>query len=154
LRGLAYCPPTKKGCRGDTRAYGSPKTADVPVQKRLCGAQTSKGVRIMFASLFPRRGERARTPRPSPQLFLEALEERQLLSGGQIDVYKFLDLNLNGSRDPGEPGIAGVQFQLYRSDLSIVDNKYTLADDFTTPNVDEAGQQWFTNLPAGLYYLV
>src|SRR5215471_7102744 len=59
---------------------------------------------------------------------------------GSISGTKFNDLNGNGVRDPGEPGLAGVTMQLRNSSGQVTSQTTTASGDFS-----------FAQLPAGTY---
>ena len=61
---------------------------------------------------------------------------------GEIHGTKWNDLNGNGSRDAGEPGLAGWVIALDRDDDG---------SDEETVVTDVTGAYWFTDLVAGLY---
>ncbi|GEM_PF-3315751 len=60
---------------------------------------------------------------------------------GQISGMKYNDLNGDGSRTPGEPGLKGWTIHLYSSSGDLVDSTVTAAD----------GHYAFTNLEDGIY---
>jgi Ca2+-binding RTX toxin-like protein len=63
-----------------------------------------------------------------------------------IHGLKFDDLNGNGARDPGEPGIAGWMIMLDGQNPANDRVTITMADDPTTPAIDETGMYWFNNV--------
>jgi Ca2+-binding RTX toxin-like protein len=65
----------------------------------------------------------------------------------EIHGTKWQDLNANGVRDPGEPGLVGVTITLNNGAAGAT---VTMADDPGT-KADETGMYWFTLLPAGNY---
>ncbi|MCB0989562.1 MAG: hypothetical protein KDB16_01180 [Acidimicrobiales bacterium] len=67
-----------------------------------------------------------------------------------IGSFVWLDANRSGTQDPGEPGINGVQVELYRSDGSLARTTFTadLQGDPTKP-----GYYFFGDVPAGDYYV-
>ncbi|MBW4494460.1 MAG: VCBS repeat-containing protein [Oscillatoria princeps RMCB-10] len=73
----------------------------------------------------------------------------------EIRGTKWNDLNGNGERDTGEPGLAGVTVYLDGNNNGVPDtgelSAVTQADDSATPNVNEAGEYRLTGLPAGTY---
>ncbi|OAI47174.1 hypothetical protein AYO44_09990 [Planctomycetaceae bacterium SCGC AG-212-F19] len=103
--------------------------------------------------LFSRQARPART-RPAFRPELEFLENREMLNAGNILIAgaKFNDLNANGQRDPGEPGLAGWTIQLYTQtagQLSAVPLQAT--------TTDSNGQYAFSGLdplPSGSDYVV
>lgn len=69
---------------------------------------------------------------------------------GSIHGFKFEDLNGNGRRDPGEPGMAGVVIQATGSRPG--DPLGTI--DFHTTETDRNGEFWITGLNPGWEYTV
>jgi hypothetical protein len=67
----------------------------------------------------------------------------------------FNDLNANGARDSGEPGLAGVTVFLDLNNNGAFDTgepiTVTQADDPSTPGVDETGQYRFDGLLPNTY---
>ncbi|MFM7075416.1 MAG: SdrD B-like domain-containing protein, partial [Planctomycetaceae bacterium] len=67
----------------------------------------------------------------------------------------YADMDRDGIRDPGEPGLVGATVYLDTNDNAILDadepSLSTSADLFYTPAVDEAGTWAFTHLAAGSY---
>ncbi len=67
----------------------------------------------------------------------------------------YADLNRDGVRDAGEPGLSGATVYLDTNDNAILDagepSATTSADLFYTPATDEAGTWAFTHLAAGSY---
>ena len=72
-----------------------------------------------------------------------SVEERPLFGDGEIGDYVWLDENDNGLQEGGEPGLLGVQVELYQADDTLVDQAVT----------DALGAYSFTNLIPGDYYL-
>ena len=71
----------------------------------------------------------------------------------QIRGIKFHDLNENGQRDEGEPGLAGWTIFLDQNSNSTFDdgelNAVTVSDDPATPDVDETGQYAILDVTPG-----
>lgn len=67
---------------------------------------------------------------------------------GTISGQKFEDLNGNGERDQGEPGLSDWTISLFDGAATI--SAVTMSDDPDTQN-DEAGMYGFTDLPVGTY---
>ena len=65
--------------------------------------------------------------------------------GAQIHGTKWSDINGNGVRDPGEPGLAGWTIYIDRNN----DGRFSDGDPTTVTMAD--GQYWFTGLPSGQY---
>src|SRR5262245_19648660 len=80
-----------------------------------------------------------RTRRPRPVLRLELLEDRRVPA--TISGTVFNDLDGDGVRDPGEPGLAGRTVTLYAPAGPVAREAVT----------DAAGNYQFTNLPALTY---
>lgn len=74
---------------------------------------------------------------------------------GSIHGTKWNDQSADGTRDPDELGIAGVEIYLDLNNNGQHDPgeplTATAADDLTTPEVNEAGGYWFTGLDEGEY---
>src|SRR4051812_28852371 len=68
----------------------------------------------------------------------EPLERRTLMAS--VGDFVWSDLNANGIQDAGEPGLAGVALQLYRSNNSLV----------STTTTDADGRYRFDDAPAGV----
>jgi hypothetical protein len=73
----------------------------------------------------------------------------------EIRGTKWNDLNGDGLRDTGEPGLAGVTVYLDGNNNGVLDtgelSAVTQADDPATANANEAGQYRLTGLSAGTY---
>ena len=86
-----------------------------------------------------------------PGLQLESLEPRQLLAA-DIHGFKWEDLNVNGQRDDGEPGLPGVVIYADLNGNGQADadepQTETMRDDPVT-DFDESGMYWLMNVPAG-----
>jgi hypothetical protein len=67
------------------------------------------------------------------------------LSNVRVGDYVWVDRNINGAQDAGEPGVAGVTVTLFNAA-----NNQSLATDVT----DSSGFYLFENLPPGQYYVV
>ncbi|MEZ6190394.1 MAG: SdrD B-like domain-containing protein [Phycisphaerales bacterium] len=71
---------------------------------------------------------------------------------GEVHGTKWIDLNQNGVRDPGEPGRAGVTIYIDLNGNGQYDqgepSTITMEDDPNTPQ-DETGMYWLTGLTAG-----
>lgn len=87
---------------------------------------------------------RARSPQDAWTQWAVSYGNAQL---AQLKVHKFLDLNLNGQRDPGEPGLAGWQFEVRRWD----GNDFIA---FLGGATDGTGHVRFNNLAPGLYKII
>jgi fimbrial isopeptide formation D2 family protein len=75
--------------------------------------------------------------------------------GTGISGTVFRDLNKNGSRDAGEPGIAGVPVELRDGSGNPIDSDPgTPGVQPTTATTDSSGNYSFPNLPAGNYQVV
>jgi uncharacterized protein (DUF2141 family) len=76
---------------------------------------------------------------------------------GAISGATYFDANNNGTRDPGERGLAGITVFLDANDNGTLDpgeaSTVTSADLFFTPGTDETGVYSFTHLPAGTYHV-
>ena len=74
---------------------------------------------------------------------------------GVISGTVFHDANANGTRDAGEPGLDGLTIWLDTNNNAALDpgeqRVTTVADQFFTPAINEAGNWEFTHLPAGAY---
>ncbi|MFN6108242.1 MAG: SdrD B-like domain-containing protein, partial [Planctomycetaceae bacterium] len=74
---------------------------------------------------------------------------------GVIAGTVFHDANANGIRDAGEPGLDGLTIWLDTNNNAALDpgeqRVTTVADQFFTPAINEAGNWEFTHLPAGAY---
>lgn len=68
---------------------------------------------------------------------------------------KFNDLDGDGLRDEGEPGLPGWTIYLDLNENGLLDSlepsTVTLADDVNTPDINEAGAYEFAHLPVGKY---
>ncbi|HUT09033.1 MAG TPA: beta-propeller fold lactonase family protein, partial [Thermoguttaceae bacterium] len=75
------------------------------------------------------------------------------LQSGEIRGVNWEDLNGNGVRDPGEPGVPGMTVYLDRNENGELDpgepSTLTLLDDPATPTVDEAGTYRLTGVAPG-----
>ena len=93
-------------------------------------------------------------------LKLELLEQRRLLAGdglcGEIRGLKWEDINGNGVRELGEPGIAGITIYADVNGNSALDDNepraVTLADDPNTTE-DETGSYRIADAPVGQYII-
>jgi len=74
---------------------------------------------------------------------------------GEIHGVRYHDLDGDGARDTGEPGLAGLGMYLDLNGNGLPDRdeptSVTLADDPSTPGVDETGVYSFLNLGPGPY---
>jgi len=74
---------------------------------------------------------------------------------GEIHGTSWNDLNLDGIRDPGEPGLPGTIVYVDLNDDGAIDvgepRMTTLDDDLNTPGVDESGSYSFVDLLADTY---
>ena len=74
---------------------------------------------------------------------------------GSIAGFKWVDLNANGTHEPGEPGLAGVRIYLDVDNDQTWDSTepyaITQQDDPATPGVDETGQWKIDNVVPGTY---
>lgn len=72
---------------------------------------------------------------------------------GEIHGLKWDDKNGDGRLGAGETGIAGVEIFVDLNDNGVLDPgepfTTTMADDPTTPNIDETGMYWLTGLQPG-----
>lgn len=87
-------------------------------------------------------------------LSMERLEFRRLLAGDvAIHGYKWEDLNGDGRREAGEPGLAGVTIYVDSNLNNKFDadepNSLTMRDDPNT-RVDEEGLYWIQEVDSGL----
>ena len=76
-------------------------------------------------------------------------------TGGEIHGVKFNDLNGNGVREPGEPGLAGVRIYLDANNNGKWEQNeistFTISDDPNTHDVNETGKYWLSGLSPGQY---
>jgi hypothetical protein len=76
-------------------------------------------------------------------------------AGGEIHGLKWEDVDGDGVRDPGEPGLAGVTIYLDANNNGKLDlgeqNTVTMADDPLTRGIDETGMYRFTGVVAGTH---
>ncbi|MCP4783725.1 MAG: hypothetical protein GY878_09240 [Fuerstiella sp.] len=70
---------------------------------------------------------------------------------GAIDGVKWHDQNTNGTRDSGEPGLAGWTIEIVNSAGTVVRTATTEADDPGTPSVNETGSYHIDGLAPGAY---
>jgi protocatechuate 3,4-dioxygenase beta subunit len=70
-----------------------------------------------------------------------SIQPSAIVPPGRIDGYKYLDLNANGARDAGEPGLENWQIEL------------TFGTETLTTTTDGTGYFAFETLPPGLYDL-
>ncbi|MCO6458616.1 MAG: choice-of-anchor D domain-containing protein [Pirellulaceae bacterium] len=76
---------------------------------------------------------------------------------GSLHGQKYEDLNANGLRDPGEPGLNGWTIQLVDPNGTVVDSVATIDKDMNGDQVidpaRESGWYWFDNVPFGDYVI-
>lgn len=76
----------------------------------------------------------------------------------QVRGTKFHDLNENGQRDEGEPGLAGWTIFLDQNSNSVFDegelHAVTVSDDPATPEVDETGQYAILDVTPGSHIIL
>jgi uncharacterized repeat protein (TIGR01451 family)/LPXTG-motif cell wall-anchored protein len=82
------------------------------------------------------------TPDPNPENNTDT-EPTTIVPLGSLGDFVWLDINLNGIQDAGEPGVAGVTVNLLDGAMALL----------RTTTTDTNGFYLFTNLPDGNYYL-
>jgi hypothetical protein len=107
---------------------------------------------VKFLRWLNRRVSKSLTSRPRQRSFtprLESLEPRNLPAN--ISGYVFHDLNNNGLREPGEPGLAGITLELRNSANQVIattvsgPNGYYLFDrDQTIPQTEQVFSRTLT----------
>src|SRR5436309_10706669 len=120
-------------------------------------------MRLVDPLCAPRHRASARRPNRLPMqraprraaLHLELLEDRCLLATGIIQGQIFNDLNGDGQRQPGEPGLNGVTIQLLDAQGNLVATTVTADRDLNgNGSIDpqtERGLYQFTGLALGSY---
>jgi hypothetical protein len=76
-----------------------------------------------------------------------------LNSCGEVDAHKYLDVNGNGSLDPGEGGLDGWTIDLYKDDGTTAGVKDAGDTLFASKVTSGGGDAAFTDVPAGDYII-
>lgn len=149
----------------DLNGNGLPDTGEPSATTASSGAYTLTGINpgtVTIVEVLP-SGWSATSP-TSPARTL-TLRNGDVVSGidfgnyarqeGVLSGRVFNDRNATGSRDTGEPGLAGLTVYLDTNNNGALDagepSVVTSEDKFFTPAIDETGTWEFTHLAAGTY---
>ena len=109
-----------------------------------------------FARTSRKRSRRKAQTVSRRRVSMESLEDRRMLAS--LHGQKWLDVNEDGVRDPGDEGLNDWLINLYdASNGQLVDSQLTHEMDLNNDNqidpMTEQGLYWFENLDPGCYYV-
>lgn len=112
---------------------------------------------MLYGHQTQAQGKSAEINKDSVDIFSDSLNASKKTAS--IGDFVWIDNNLNGIQDAGEPGLSNVEVVLYDSLLNIIDSKYTNdsgAYHFDNINIPQAGSKTFivgfNNIPPNYAY--